>query len=568
MIKQSGKWIPSYADLYFISLGLLVGSLPLSKFTTSIFEFGTLFFWLWHGVDTGFLQKYRKQSLLNPLTLLRFAGDAIRNIFIALIRKFREFFRNKPAMVLASLFLLHLLGLLYTTDFGYALKDLRTKLPILILPLFLATGPRISTRTFYLIMGCLIAAVLGGSIYRLILYFNLPVADKRALSAHTSHIRFCLNAVLALFAIFFLLSRRIVTNRFLVAALMVTVLWMAGFMLYMNYTTGILLLLFLAFLSAVYYTLHLNDKRKRVLLTTGILAVVLIPLAWLLATGLRMLQTPAVEFTSLEKYTPRGNSYYHDTVNFRMRDGKWTGLYICDKELRAAWAKRSSAPLDSLDPKRQVRRFTLISYLASRDFRKDEEGVMRLSDAEIRNIEKGVNRAESEEFTGIRSQMEDFMTSYQRYLHQNDPNSGSMVQRFEYWKASLQIIRQHPLFGVGTGDLPAAFEEQYHKMNSGLSSQNRLRSHNQYLSVTVAFGLLGLIWFLFVLVYPGVKTGGFRNYFYLIFWIILMASMLTEDTVESQEGVTFFILYASLMLFAREKTEPREELFRQETLGI
>ena len=187
MQLQSGERSPVYITMYFVSLALLAASLPLSKFTMSIFEFSTLFFWLWHGVDTDFLKKYPSRSLLNPLKLLNFIGAVVKNVFIALIKKFVEFSRNKPALVIASLFFLHIIGLIYTTDFEYAFKDLRTKLPIFILPLFIATGPRMSTRIFYRILALFIAAVVGGSIYWLILFLKLPVADSRAVESHTSH---------------------------------------------------------------------------------------------------------------------------------------------------------------------------------------------------------------------------------------------------------------------------------------------------------------------------------------------------------------------------------------------
>jgi hypothetical protein len=82
------KWPPLYTTLYFVSLALLVVSLPLSKYTMSLFQFSTLFFWLWHGVNTSFLLKYESRSLLNPINLFRFLGDVFKEGFIALINKF------------------------------------------------------------------------------------------------------------------------------------------------------------------------------------------------------------------------------------------------------------------------------------------------------------------------------------------------------------------------------------------------------------------------------------------------------------------------------------------------
>jgi len=561
MLTLTGERTPLYITMYYVSLALLVVSLPLSKFTMSLFQFSTLFFWLWHGVDKEFISKYPIRNLINPIQLFRFCGEAVKGVFTALIRKFIAFFRNKPAMAVASILLLHVIGLVYTTDFNYAMKDLRTKLPIFILPLFIATGPRISTKVFYWIMGAFIAAVVGGSIYRLILFMNLPVADSRALAAHTSHIRYSLNAVFAVFITFYFVYQKGILDLRLRIILLAVAFWLIGFMAYMNYSTGILLFAFISVLMGVYFAFKIRNLYLRVAALIAISAVIIMPISYVISVGYTYLNTPTVELSQLDKYTPRGNSYYHDTVNFKRRDGKWTGLYICDKELRQSWSKRSTLSLDSLDPKKQLRRYTLISYLASKDLRKDADGISQLSDTDIRHIENGINRYDFSKMPGLRSQIEDFIAGFQRYIEVNDPNSGSMVQRFEYWRTSLLIIRQNPLIGVGTGDLPQAFENQYKSMNSNLASQYRLRSHNQYLSITVAFGVVGFIWFMFIMFYPGIKTGNFNNYFYIIFWIIFMISMLTEDTIESQEGVTFYVLFTALILLGRDNKEEQETLF-------
>lgn len=559
MQLHKGKWPPLYTNMYFVSLALLAVSLPLSKYTMSLFQFSTLFFWLWHGVDTSFLKKYPAGSFKKAINLASWTWDVIKNVFIALFNKFAQFFRNKPAMAVSSILLLHVIGLLYTSDFHYAFKDLRTKLPLFILPLFIATGPRISTRTLYWILAAFVVAVVGGSVYRLILFLNLPVADSRTLAAHTSHIRYSLNAVFAVFVLFFFIYTKGLNIR-LKTVLLLVAIWIIGFMTYMNYSTGILLFAFISLLLLLFFTFKIKGILVKSAALLSITILIVIPLFYLLSIGYSYLNTPSVEFSKLDKYTPQGNSYYHDTVNFKSKNGKWAGLYICDKELRQSWAKRSSLSLDSLDQRKQLRRFALISYLASKDLRKDAEGISKLTDADIRNIEKGVNRYDYAKLPGLRSQIEDFIAGYQRYVAGNDPNSGSMVQRLEYWRTSVLIIRQNPVLGVGTGDLPTVFEEQYRKMNTNLATQNRLRSHNQYLSITVAFGIVGLVWFLVAMFYPGMKTHNFNNYFYVVFWIIFIISMLTEDTIESQEGVTFYVLFTALLVLGREKPEVSESL--------
>lgn len=563
MHTATWRILTRYTTLYYISLTLLIASLPLSKFTMSVFQFLTLFAWLRHGVNTAFLSRYNSVSLLNPLNFIKLILESLREIWLALIKKFVVFFHNRAAVVFTSLLLLHAIGLLYTSDFDYALKDLRIKLPILILPLFIATGPKISNRLFFWIMAAYATAVVGGSIYRLVLFLNLPVADSRALSAHTSHIRYSLNAVFAIFILFFFLKMDNIKAVGIKILILIVSIWLTAFLFYMSYTTGMVLFVILCLFSLFYLISKIRKKALRIMLFTATIIILLLPVIFLFKIGDSYSTREKINFANLDKYTPRGNSYYHDTVNFRSQNGKWLGLYICDKELRQAWALRSTFSLDSLDPKLQVRRFTLIRYLASKDLRKDADGIKALTDADIKNIEQGINRYNFGQLPGLSSQIEDFKTSYTNYINKNDPNSGSLVQRFEYWRTTFHIIAANPLFGVGTGDLPEAFNQQYIKMKSNLASQFRLRSHNQYLAITVAFGIVGLIWFLLVLFYPGIKTRGFNNYFYIVFWLILMFSMLTEDTIETQEGATFFAVFTALLLFGRETPGKQETLYSE-----
>lgn len=561
MQNATYKSLLSYRFWYFIALFLLVGSLPLSKFTMSLFQFGTLFFWLWHGVDNSFIKPFFENGKFNAQQVGPFIYSATKEIIVALYKKFLEFFKNKAAMVLASVLLMHVLGLLYTTDFHYALKDLRTKLPIFILPLFIATGPRLSTKQFYIILGGFVAAVIGGTFYQTALYLQASIADTRAIWAHISHIRFSLNSVFAFFIlIFFIFSSNIKTTAYRYL-LLIPAIWIAGFLFYYNYTTGMIMLPTIASIVILFYVFKIKSKAFKYLVLS-ILSVSLIFLALYFYTLVQDILNPQkVYFSQLENKTNRGNYYYHDTVNFKTVDGKWEGLYICDKELREEWAKRSNLNLDSLDVKKQVRRHTLIRYLASKGVRKDKDGMDKLTNEDIARIEKGINSTNYASRKKIRAQLEDFLTGLQNYHYRNNPNEGSLIQRFEYWRTSLQIIHNHPVVGVGTGDIPEAFRLKYIEMNSQLSPHNRHRSHNQYLSIGVGFGIIGLIWFLFALLYPGIKTKGFNNYFYSIYWIILMVSMLTEDTIESQEGATFFALFTSLMLFSR--AEIGEKIFRK-----
>jgi O-antigen ligase len=140
---------------------------------------------------------------------------------------------------------------------------------------------------------------------------------------------------------------------------------------------------------------------------------------------------------------------------------------------------------------------------------------------------------------------------FTHYRLQGDANGHSLTQRLEFWKAAIYSIREHPFFGVGTGDMPEAFNQAYQKIDTTLEPEFRLRSHNQLLALLVAFGLTGGLLFLLVLVlllrHPNAKG----DLLFLSFWLIFVLSTITEDTLETQPGATFFALFISLFLFGR-----------------
>jgi hypothetical protein len=219
--------------------------------------------------------------------------------------------------------------------------------------------------------------------------------------------------------------------------------------------------------------------------------------------------------------------------------------------MRGEWNKRSKFPFDSLDLKNQTVAHTVVRFLTSKGWRKDGDAVAKLKEKEVAAIEKGVaNYIFLEEFS-IRGRIYEFLMGYDEYMKTGNPTGSTVMQRVEFWKASIGIIKDNWLSGVGTGDMNEVFAAQYEKMHSKLSPDQRWRSHNQFLSIWIGFGIFGLLWFVVALFYPPIMMKRTTDYFMAILIIITVLSMMTEDTIESQTGVTFFAMLYSLFLFAR-----------------
>jgi O-antigen ligase len=179
--------------------------------------------------------------------------------------------------------------------------------------------------------------------------------------------------------------------------------------------------------------------------------------------------------------------------------------------------------------------------------------VTALTDEDIRLIENGVANYHYVKTPGLRTRILKIIMGYQVYQITGDPSGSSVMQRIEYSKASLALIKEYFWFGVGTGDIEDALISQYKKMESGLKTEYMFHAHNQYFAICITFGIFGLLWFIFALFYPPIKTRRFTDYFFLVFFLIMIWSMLSDDTLETQAGVTLFAFFYSFLLFGKKR---------------
>jgi hypothetical protein len=539
---------------YIFSLGVVVGSLPFSKLGLSIGQMMLLGGWI--------EERYEFRKLISGLAG-RSAGQVIVRILplsVSLLIKsiaagFKQFYRNKPALIFSSIFVVHLLGLLFTTDFEYALKDLRTKLPIILIPLVLSTSKTFERKGFYLFMLLFVMAVSARSVFNTWMIVNHDYVDIRDISRNVSHIIFSLQLALSLYTVLFFMFKRnllLLWQRWLIFLVLV---WFLVYLIISRSFTGLSISLIIMLIILMILIFKTNIRWMKAILVIGFLFVTLSLFLSLRSIIRDYYHVNPVDFTKLEQVTTSGNLYIHDTTSRQTENGNYIWIYVQWDEMRKSWNLRSKIPFDSLNKKNDKVAFTVIRYLTSKGWRKDGEAIERLQPKEIDAIEKGVaNYILLDEFS-IRGRIYEFLWGYDNYRKTGNPTGSTLMQRLEFWKASVGIIRQNWLTGVGTGDMNEAFREQYKKMQTKLSPEQQWRSHNQFLSIFVGFGIFGFLWFLFSLFYPPVMLNRFDDYFFLIFLIISVLSMLAGDTIESQTGVSFVVIFYSLFLFARKEKD-------------
>lgn len=244
----------------------------------------------------------------------------------------------------------------------------------------------------------------------------------------------------------------------------------------------------------------------------------------------------------------------HDINSPVNENGHLVWLYVCEDELREEWNRRSVFSYDSVDENGSRKGDVLLRYLSSKGWRKDAEGVASLSDKDIAKIERGVTNCRYGKWNGLKRRFDELKWEYWQYQSGGGAAGHSILQRLELWKVGWSLAMENIWKGVGTGDVKREFASQLEEKDSSLQG-SPMRAHNQYLSILIAFGLPGLILFVLGLLLPVLVDLKKINYLFLVFLLMMLLSMFTEDTLETQAGVSFFSFFFSLWIF-QERDKP------------
>ncbi|MCB0770811.1 MAG: O-antigen ligase family protein [Flavobacteriales bacterium] len=461
-----------------------------------------------------------------------------------LAARFRTTFTSWPALVFLSFFGLHVVGLVWTTDMEWGTDLVRILLPVLSFGAVLAGTRRLDRSEFRLILRLgawsVIASTMACSVLR-----TGDAMDYRSLSMFISHIR--LSLLLCLSIVIFLLDRD-ARSSLRIAGYSASV-WALYFIDALGSIQGFIIL---GVLSVVFVWRWAAGRGRGVRWSVQMGIVLLLvaggSMVLHLARGHQGLPDP--KNYGQAEYTAGGERYIHDLSNPQTENGTYVWTYIAWGELRSAWPLRSGLGMDDLDGKGHPIWSTLVRYLASKGERKDSMAVMALSEADVRAIEQGVPSVSQEQRSGIRERIEEVLFELEHYQAYGAADGHSVAMRLEFLKAGAAIAKRNWTMGVGTGDTKIAFAQQYERMESMLSEEWRHRAHNEYLTLWISFGVCGLLWSLFAWWWPAQAMGAWHDPYFIAWSIIFGISCLTDDTIETQAGATFFALFYALFVFA------------------
>lgn len=506
-----------HRQVYLGALALAVVALPWSEFLLSLSQIILVANWLWEGVARGDL-----------------AG------------RFKRSYGKAESAVFLSFFGLHLLGLAWTTDLKWGLDLSRILLPVLVFGVVLPSVPRLSKEELRALLLLGAWSVVASTIAAMAMRHEVLAQGRyRDLSPFISHIRLGLMLCFSIAVLVYHWPRRWALR----AAHVLAILWCLWFM---DQLRSLIALPVLA--ALVVFALWRVARHAGKTWWTGALLLLLAG-GFGTAVVLRSVYHDYVRvdrqaLEHLDERSAGGEIYYHDLKNPLRENGHYVWINVADKELERTWGRRSALPFWGDDKLGQPLRFTLVRYLASMGERKDSTGVQALTDADVARIENGMTSVVQGRKGAMRARIGQVLYEVEAYRTQGDPNGHSVTMRVEFVRTGLHIARAHWLTGVGTGDTQLAFNAAFDELNSPLAPRWRLRAHNEYLTLFISFGLFGFLWSMFSWWWPARRLQACAQPLFIAWAIIFLLSCLTEDTIETQMGATFFALYYALFVFA------------------
>ena len=124
------------------------------------------------------------------------------------------------------------------------------------------------------------------------------------------------------------------------------------------------------------------------------------------------------------------------------------------------------------------------------------------------------------------------------YFEGNGKNY-SDSERLISLNAAKEIITEHPIIGVGAGDLKKEMYQVY--ANKSAEEAAEKMPHSQFVTVAAGTGFIGLILFLISFFIPLFYQKNYRNYLFTALHVIFFMSFFSENTFENNFGLSLWL---------------------------
>lgn len=440
-------------------------------------------------------------------------------------------------LALTAVYMLWLVG----TESSW-LAALQPQLALFALPLVLLTSSPLSRKELGLVAFHYVATIVVVSVIGLVRYLTIPDLPYRKIVPFISHIRFALNVCMALVVIAYVVLKSRKGWMYWVGGGLAC--WLMVFLLLIRSYTALGILAVTSVLLMVVF----GSRISRILRI-----VTSVSLGLLLAVGGGLSAYYCYGYYHLcplsaqpaASHTANGNPYNPSSSLF-VENGNYLYRHVCPQEMRQAWNKVSTIPYDSTDMAGYPISQTLTRYLNALGTTKDSAGIAQLSPADISNIQHGVANPVYRQ-RGLRKMVYVLCFEHEMAKAGAESKNFTMLQRRELWRNGWAVFLEHPILGVGTGDIHHECAARLHQSQSSLSQTPIWQTHNQYLCFLVAFGALGFLIIVVAFVRGVWLSHSCASVLFTAFLCIALISFTTEDTLATLMGILFVSLGFGLL---------------------
>jgi len=125
--------------------------------------------------------------------------------------------------------------------------------------------------------------------------------------------------------------------------------------------------------------------------------------------------------------------------------------------------------------------------------------------------------------------------------------------RLAVWHCGWQLVKQHPVFGVQVGDKVDLMLDTYKARQFDFAYETRRNMHNNYLDVLVAFGIAGLLLFLWAFLFEPLRQCIRHKDFFGVFVIAaFMLSFIPETYFDRSNGNMAFAFFIAFIISYRK----------------
>ncbi|MBS7787522.1 O-antigen ligase family protein [Flavobacterium sp. CYK-55] len=125
--------------------------------------------------------------------------------------------------------------------------------------------------------------------------------------------------------------------------------------------------------------------------------------------------------------------------------------------------------------------------------------------------------------------------------------------RIVRWETAISLIKERPILGYGCAMEKKVLHQKFEQNGLNFAAKNNYDAHNQYLSITIEFGLIGLSLFLFYLfsnLYFSIQE---KDKTVIVFFISLLSIAVFENIFKNNAGIIFIAFFSNLFLFTHQK---------------